>query len=69
MFIKGISNGERGNLGPYFSLFTTIISFGNKAFFMEELGILNIPKMNVLRPIINEMNTNNLKTALSSFLK
>lgn len=49
MLTKGRSKGERDNRGPYFSLLTRITSLGNKAFFIEELGILNIPKTNVFK--------------------
>ncbi|GAL69189.1 hypothetical protein JCM19301_2349 [Jejuia pallidilutea] len=49
MFKKGISKGDRGNREPYFNLLTIMTSSGNKAFFIEELGILNALKNNIFK--------------------
>lgn len=69
MFIKGISKGEFGNLGPYFSLLTIIMSLGNKVFFIEELGILNTPKTKILKINKSDNNKNSLKTISKPLFK
>jgi hypothetical protein len=69
MFTKGILKGERGNRGPYFNLFTKIISFGNNMLSIEELGILKTSKTNNLAFTINDIIKKKAKTAFMTFLK
>lgn len=69
MFMKGISKGERGNLGPYFILFTIITSFANSVFSIDELGILYIPSIsNLIEAKINKINMVEV-TVLKTYLK
>lgn len=68
MLTKGISKGERGNLGPYFSLLTIMTSLVNNVFSIEELGILKMSKVrSFILMAIENMKTNK-KALFVSFL-